>query len=108
MVSLIQSNYMGFGSGVVIPARESPCRTAVAVRVTPDHPNVAAGKRPFHTIIPAFLMRGGRPWASFGVMGATCSPRVTCRWRYACSWGPEPQAASDAPRWQVTGGWGCR
>ncbi|MFA5551773.1 MAG: gamma-glutamyltransferase family protein [Trueperaceae bacterium] len=109
MVSLIQSNYMGFGSGVVIPG------TGIAMQnrgcgfvLTPGHPNlVAGGKRPFHTIIPAFLMRGGAPWASFGVMGGDMQPQghlqVALR---LLVWGQNPQAASDAPRWQVTGGLG--
>ncbi len=109
MVSLIQSNYMGFGSGVVIPG------TGIAMQnrgcgfvLTPDHPNlVAGGKRPFHTIIPAFLMRGGRPWASFGVMGGDMQPQGHLQMALRLLvWGQNPQAASDAPRWQVTGGLG--
>jgi len=109
MVSLIQSNYMGFGSGVVIPG------TGIAMQnrghgfvLTEGHPNrVGGGKRPFHTIIPAFLTAGGAPLASFGVMGGPMQPQghlqMTLR---LLAWGQNPQAASDAPRWQVTGGLG--
>ncbi|MFA5594382.1 MAG: gamma-glutamyltransferase family protein [Trueperaceae bacterium] len=109
MVSLIQSNYMGFGSGVVIPG------TGIAMQnrgcgfvLTPSHPNlVAGGKRPFHTIIPAFLMRGGQPYASYGVMGGDMQPQGHLQMALRLLvWGQNPQAASDAPRWQVTGGLG--
>ncbi|HLR46183.1 MAG TPA: gamma-glutamyltransferase, partial [Deinococcales bacterium] len=109
MVSLIQSNYMGFGSGIVIPG------TGIAMQnrghgfvLTPGHPNrVGGAKRAFHTIIPAFLMRGAEPFASFGVMGGPMQPQghlqMTLR---LLTWNHNPQAASDAPRWQVTGGLG--
>lgn len=107
MVSLIQSNYMGFGSGVVIPG------TGIAMQnrgngfvLTPGHPNqVGGGKRPYHTIIPAFLMRNGAPLASYGVMGGDMQPQghlqVALR---LLVWGQNPQAASDAPRWRVDAG----
>lgn len=107
MVSLIQSNYMGFGSGIVIPG------TGIAMQnrghgfaLDGNHPNCVAGrKRPFHTIIPAFLTRGGEPLASFGVMGGPMQPQghlqLTLR---LLAWKQDPQAASDAPRWHVKGG----
>jgi len=107
MVSLIQSNYMGFGSGVVIPgygislqnrgagfsfdARSANC--------------VAPGKRPFHTIIPAFLTRDGAPLMSFGVMGGNMQPQghVQTLTRMLLA-GQQPQAACDAPRWKWDSG----
>ena len=109
MVSLIQSNYMGFGSGVVIPG------TGIAMQnrgcgfvLTPGHPNlVAGGKRPFHTIIPAFITKGGAPFSSFGVMGGDMQPQGHLQMALRLLvWGQNPQAASDAPRWKVTGGLG--
>ena len=107
MISLIQSNYMGFGSGVVVPG------TGVSLQnrghgfsLDPKHPNlVAGGKRPFHTIIPGFLTKDGQPQMSFGVMGGNMQPQghlqtlvriVTHR--------QQPQAACDAPRWKVGSG----
>jgi gamma-glutamyltranspeptidase/glutathione hydrolase len=104
MVSLIQSNYMGFGSGVVVPG------TGVSLQnrghgftLEPGHPNrVAGGKRPFHTIIPGFLCKDGRPQMSFGVMGGNMQPQghVQTLVRMLCH-GQQPQAACDAPRWKV-------
>ncbi|WP_042881970.1 gamma-glutamyltransferase family protein [Cupriavidus necator] len=104
MVSFIQSNFKGFGSGVVVPG------TGIALHnrgwgftLQPGHPNqVAPGKRPFHTIIPGFLMRGGNPLAAFGVMGGSMQAQghVQMTSRLA-DFGQNPQAACDAPRWRV-------
>jgi gamma-glutamyltranspeptidase/glutathione hydrolase len=104
MVSYIQSNFKGFGSGVVVP------NTGIALHnrgwgfnLRPDHVNeVAPGRRPFHTIIPGFLMRGGKPLMSFGVMGGSMQAQghVQMTSRIADQ-GLNPQAASDAPRWRV-------
>lgn len=104
MVSYIQSNFKGFGSGVVVPG------TGIALhnrgwgfRLEAAHPNqVAPGKRPFHTIIPGFLMRGDAPLAAFGVMGGSMQAQghVQMASRIA-DFGQNPQAASDAPRWRV-------
>jgi gamma-glutamyltranspeptidase / glutathione hydrolase len=105
MVSYIQSNYMGFGSGVVVPGTGISLQNrASGFSLQPGHPNVVAGdKRPFHTIIPAFLSRGDKPVMSFGVMGADMQPQghlqVTSR---LVDFEQNPQAAVDAPRWKVT------
>ena len=107
MVSLIQSNYMGFGSGVVVPGtgvslqNRGHCFTLEA-----GHPNVVEpGKRPFHTIIPGFLTKDGRPQMSFGVMGGNMQPQGHCRRSVRMLvYGQQPQAACDAPRWKVATG----
>jgi gamma-glutamyltranspeptidase/glutathione hydrolase len=107
MVSLIQSNYMGFGSGVVVPG------TGVSLQnrghgftLDEKHPNVVAGgKRPFHTIIPAFLTQNGRPLMSFGVMGGNMQPQGHLQTLVRLlTHGQQPQAACDAPRWKVSNG----
>ena len=107
MVSFIQSNYMGFGSGVVVPGTGISLQNRGAgFSLEEGHPNrVAGGKRPFHTIIPAFLTRGGEPLMSFGVMGGPMQAQghVQMTVRLA-DYGQNPQAACDAPRWQVFGG----
>lgn len=104
MVSFIQSNYLGFGSGVVVPG------TGIALQnrglgfvLDEGHPNrVAGGKRPFHTIIPGFVTREGRPLMSFGVMGAHMQPQGHVQMiTRICDYGQNPQAACDAPRWHV-------
>ena len=107
MVSLIQSNYMGFGSGVVVPGTGISLQNRGAgFSLAREHPNeVAGGKRPFHTIIPGFVTRGGRPLAAFGVMGGPIQPpghvqTVVRMIDHAMN----PQAALDAPRWKVNAG----
>jgi gamma-glutamyltranspeptidase/glutathione hydrolase len=107
MVSFIQSNYRGFGSGVVVPGtgialtNRGNCFSTVR-----GHPNaVAPGARPYNTIIPGMLTSGGTALAALGVMGGPMQPQghlqVTLR---MVVHGQNPQAASDAPRWQVAGG----
>ena len=108
MVSFIQSNYMGFGSGVVVPELgRVACRTAATASAsTPSSPNcVAPGKRPFHTIIPAFLTKDGRPQMSFGVMGGNMQPQGHLQTLVRMlDYGQQPQAACDAPRWRFNEG----
>ena len=104
MVSYIQSNYRGFGSGIVVPGTGIAMHNRGAgFNLRTGHLNeVAPAKRPFHTIIPAFLMRDGKPLASFGVMGASIQPQghVQLTSRIADQ-GLNAQASMDAPRWRV-------
>ncbi|MFL6678108.1 MAG: gamma-glutamyltransferase family protein [Burkholderiaceae bacterium] len=107
MVSLIQSNYMGFGSGVVVPGTGVSLQNrGQGFTLDARHPNVVAGgKRPFHTIIPGFLCQDGQPRMSFGVMGGNMQPQghVQTLMRMLRH-GQQPQAACDAPRWKVATG----
>ena len=107
MVSFIQSNYMGFGSGIVVPDTGISMQNRGAGFVlTEGHPNrVDGGKRPYHTIIPAFATREGQPVMSFGVMGGHMQPQGHAQMMIRIfAYGQNPQAACDAPRWQVFGG----
>jgi gamma-glutamyltranspeptidase/glutathione hydrolase len=124
MVSYIQSNYEGFGSGIVIPGTSISMQNRGACFVLDEgHPNqIAGGKRPYHTIIPAMVTRpdefgmardigpgvqgggnvGEQPVMAYGVMGGFMQPQghlqVMCR---LADFRQNPQAALDAPRWQV-------
>jgi len=107
MVSFIQSNYMGFGSGVVVPGwGVSLQNRGHSFGLDAAHANVVApGKRPFHTIIPAFVTRGGEPLMSFGVMGGHMQPQGHLQALVRMTvFGQSPQTACDAPRWRVDGG----
>jgi gamma-glutamyltranspeptidase/glutathione hydrolase len=105
MISFIQSNYMGFGSGVVVPGTGVSLQNrGVGFSMDPNSPNVVAGrKRPFHTIIPGFLTRGGVPVMSFGVMGGDIQPQAHVQTVVRMlDYHQQPQAACCAPRWKLT------
>ena len=107
MVSFIQSNYMGFGSGVVVPGYGlSMQNRGHGFSLDAASPNVVApGKRPFHTIIPGFLTKDGRPQMSFGVMGGNMQPQGHLQTLVRMlDHGQHPQAACDAPRWRFNQG----
>ena len=110
MVSFIQSNYMGFGSGCVEPNfGVSLQNRGHGFSLDPKGLNpanlVAPGKRPFHTIIPAFLTRDGQPVMSFGVMGANMQPQGHLQTLVRMlDYRQNPQAACDAPRWRYNAG----
>ena len=106
MVSFIQSNYMGFGSGCVEPAFGISLQNRGHGFSLAAGPNqVAPGKRPFHTIIPAFLTRDGQPVMSFGVMGGNMQPQGHLQTIVRMlDYGQDPQAACDAPRWRFNKG----
>lgn len=108
MVSFIQSNYMGFGSGCVEPTFGISLQNRGHGFSLQDGPNqVAPGKRPFHTIIPAFLSKDGQPVMSFGVMGGNMQPQGHMQTVVRMlDYGQSPQAACDAPRWRFNQGVG--
>ena len=107
MVSFIQSNYMGFGSGVVVPGYGLSLQNrghGFTLRADSDN-LVGPGKRPFHTIIPAFLTKSGRPVMSFGVMGGDMQPQGHLQTLVRMlDYKQQPQAACDAPRWRCNAG----
>ena len=107
MVSFIQSNYMGFGSGLVVPGYGVSLQNRGHGFVLEDgHANqVAPGKRPFHTIIPAFLTKDGQPVMSYGVMGGNMQPQGHMQTLVRMlDYKQQPQAACDAPRWRFNEG----
>lgn len=106
MVSLIQSNYGGMGSGLAHPELGFGLQNRGALFSLEDgHPNVyAPGKRPFHTIIPAFVMKGGAPWLAFGVMGGSMQPQGHAQILInVIDFGMNLQEAGDAARIRHTG-----
>lgn len=105
MVSYIQSNYQGFGSGIVIPGTGISLQNrGRGFSLQEGHPNgVAGGKRPFHTIIPGFVMKDGEPLMGFGVMGAHMQAQGHVQMMVRIVTGRQnPQSAADAPRWYIT------
>ena len=107
MVSYIQSNYAGFGSGVVVNGTGiSMQNRGYGFVLKPGHANeVGPQKRPFQTIIPAFVTKDGQPVMSFGVMGGSMQAQGHSQVmvRFA-DYGQNPQAAADAPRWRIDEG----
>ncbi len=110
MVSFIQSNYMGFGSGVVEPTYGIGLQnrgfgfSTDAKGLNPAN-LVAPGKRPFQTIIPAFLTQNGQPVMSYGVMGGNMQPQGHMQTLVRMlDYGQNPQTACDAPRWRYNEG----
>lgn len=108
MVSLIQSNYMGFGSGVVVPGTGISLQNrGVGFTLRPGRANtVGPRKRPAHTIIPGFAMAGdGTPLMAFGVMGGPMQPQGHLQLAIrVLVFGENPQSAIDAPRWRIVAG----
>ncbi len=104
MVSMIQSNYCGFGSGVVVEGTGISLQNrGSGFNLIAGHANEAAGgKRPFHTIIPGFVTRNGQPEMGFGVMGGSMQAQGHAQMIIRMyDYGQNPQTASDAPRWRV-------
>lgn len=106
MVSIIQSNYRGMGSGLVPDGLGFMLQDRGELfALTDGHPNVyAPGKRPFQTIIPGFATRQGEPWLSFGVMGGDMQPQGQAQIiSNMVDFGLGVQEAGDAPRWHHGG-----
>src|SRR5438874_9430147 len=106
MVSLIQSNYRGMGRGIVVPGLGFMFQDRGELfSMDPQHANVyAPGKRPFHTIIPGFVIKDGKPWEAFGVMGGGMQPQGHVQvLTNQIDFGLNVQEAGDASRWQHEG-----
>jgi gamma-glutamyltranspeptidase/glutathione hydrolase len=106
LVSMIQSNYTGLGSGLVADGLGFMFQSRGRLFSLEDgHPNLyQPGKRPFQTIIPGFATRGGAPWMAFGVMGADMQPQGQTQILVnRLDYGLDVQAAGDSPRWRHEG-----
>lgn len=106
MISLIQSNYRGMGSGMTPPGLGFVLQNRGELfNMDPDHANsYEPGKRPFHTIIPCFITKDGKPWVSFGVMGGAMQPQGHAQIVVnLIDFGMNLQEAGDAPRIQHEG-----
>ena len=107
MVSLIQSNYMNLGSFIAVPGLGFGFQDRNVMFVTHDsaHANAyAPGKRPFHTIIPGFVLKDGQPWLAFGVMGGSVQPQAHVQVLVnLIDFGMNVQEAGDAARWRHEG-----
>ena len=107
MVSFIQSNYYGFGSGIVVPGTGISLQNrGYGFTLQKGHPNeVGGGKRPFHTIIPSFVTQDDKPLMSFGVMGGPMQAQGHVQMILRMfDYGQNPQVANDAPRWRILDG----
>ncbi len=107
MVSIIQSNFRGMGSGLAPDGLGFMLQDRGELfSLTDGHPNVyAPGKRPFQTIIPGFAVKGGEPWLAFGVMGGDMQPQGQAQIiSNMVDFGLDLQAAGDSPRWHHSGG----
>jgi gamma-glutamyltranspeptidase/glutathione hydrolase len=107
MISYIQSNYFAFGSGIVVPGTGISLQNRGAGFILEEgHPNqVGPNKRPYHTIIPAFVTKNGQPLMSYGVMGGPMQPQGHAQMMIRIfEYKQNPQAANDAPRWRVMDG----
>lgn len=107
MVSMIQSNFRGFGSGIVIPGTGISFNDRMEnFKFNPEHDNaLEGGKLPYHTIIPGFLTKDGKALGPFGIMGGFMQPQAHVQVvMNMVDFGLNPQAALDAPRFQWIGG----
>ncbi len=107
MVSMIQSNFMGFGSGVVVPGTGISLQNrGSGFNLNAGHPNcVAPNKRPYHTIIPGFVTKNGQPVMTLGLMGGTMQPQGHLQLMVRMAdYGQNAQAALDGPRFRIVQG----
>ena len=107
MVTYIQTNYMGFGSGMVVPGTGiSLHNRGASFSLDLNHDNcIKGGKKPYHTIIPGFLMKDGKPVGPFGIMGGFMQPQAHLQVMLSSIMDKRnPQDALDKPRWMWTGG----
>ncbi|MEE1991743.1 gamma-glutamyltransferase family protein [Pseudomonas syringae pv. syringae] len=104
MVSLMQSNYWGFGSGIVVPGTGIAMNSrASAFSLQPEHSNsLAPGKRPYNTLMPSFISEGDRVIGPLGIIGAKMQPQGIVQLAVnLIDYGLNPQSALDAPRWEI-------